>query len=141
MDHKDQSDLDRIRRLAAELAATGPGPAAELATELADALAGLSARIDALWQLISAVVESAGLSVPAAGAPPPDFVRARASARTTGRPRAGPPAPTTGRRGVRLSIDGREWVAALSQQLPEADRASWSAIERLARESSDQDEM
>jgi hypothetical protein len=129
MDHKDQSDLDRIRRLAAELAATGPGPAAELATELADALAGLSARIDALWQLISAVVESAGLSVPAAGAPPPDFVRALESARTTGR------------RGVRLSIDGREWVAALSQQLPEADRASWSAIERLARESSDQDEM
>jgi hypothetical protein len=109
MDHKDQSDLDRIRRLAAELAATGPGPAAELATELADALAGLSARIDALWQLISAVVESAGLSVPAAGAPPPDFVRARES--------------------------------ALSQQRPEADRASWSAIERLARESSDQDEM
>jgi hypothetical protein len=136
MDHKDQSDLDRIRRLAAELAATGPGPAAELATELADALAGLSARIDALWQLISAVVESAGLSVPAAGAPPPDFVRALESARTTG-----PPPPTTGRRGVRLSIDGREWVAALSQQLPEADRASWSAIERLARESSDQDEM
>jgi hypothetical protein len=129
MDHKDQSDLDRIRRLAAELAATGPGLAAELATELADALAGLSARIDALWQLISAVVESAGLSVPAAGAPPPDFVRALESARTTGR------------RGVRLSIDGREWVAALSQQLPEADRASWSAIERLARESSDQDEM
>jgi len=74
-------------------------------------------------------VESAGLSVPAAGAPPPDFVRALESARTTGR------------RGVRLSIDGREWVAALSQQLPEADRASWSAIERLARESSDQDEM
>jgi hypothetical protein len=142
MDHKDQSDLDRIRRLAAELAATGPGPAAELATELADALAGLSARIDALWQLISAVVESAGLSVPAAGAPPPDFVRARESARTPGRcGRGGARAPTTGRRGVRLSIDGREWVAALSQQLPEADRASWSAIERLARESSDQDEM
>jgi hypothetical protein len=136
MDHKDQSDLDRIRRLAAELAATGPGPAAELATELADALAGLSARIDALWQLISAVVESAGLSVPAAGAPPPDFVRPPPPA-----PPARAPPPTTGRRGVRLSIDGREWVAALSQQLPEADRASWSAIERLARESSDQDEM
>jgi hypothetical protein len=129
MDHGHQPDLDRIRQLAAELAATGPGPAADLAVEIAEALAGLSGRIDSLWQLISAVVESAGLSVPVASAPPPDFVRALESARTTGR------------RGVRLSIDGKEWVAALSQQLPEADRASWSAIERLARESSDQDEM
>src|ERR1700689_5251115 len=63
MDHGHQPDLDHIRQLAARLAATGPGPAADLAVEIAAALSGLSGRIDALWQLISAVVESAGLSV------------------------------------------------------------------------------
>jgi hypothetical protein len=107
-------------------------------SELADAIASLSARVDALWQLISAVVESAGLAVPnpavasstvPSPAPPPDFVQALAAARKTGR------------REVRLSIDGREWVAALSRQPPEPDPASWSAIERLARGAEDQDEM
>lgn len=122
-------DLDQILDLAARLAALDPGPAGELGTEVAAAIASLSARIDALWQLISAVVESAGLSVPDASKPPPDFVEALDAARRTGR------------RGVRLSIDGKEWVAALSQQAPPPDQASWSAIERIARESSDQDEM
>jgi hypothetical protein len=122
-------DLDHIRDLAARLAALDPGPAGELGAEVAAAIASLSARVDALWQLISAIVESAGLSVPDATKPPPDFVEALDTARRTGR------------RGVRLSIDGKEWVAALSQQVPAPDRASWSAIERVARESSDQDEM
>jgi hypothetical protein len=122
-------DLDQIRDLAARLAALDPGPAGELGTEVAAAIASLSTRIDALWQLISAIVESAGLSVPDASKPPPDFVEALDTARRTGR------------RGVRLSIDGKDWVAALSQQAPPPDRASWSAIERIARESSDQDEM
>jgi hypothetical protein len=122
-------DLDHIRDLAARLAALDPGPAAELGTEIAAAIATMSARVDALWQLISAIVESAGLSGPDASQPPADFVEALDDARRTGR------------RGVRLSIDGKEWVAALSQQAPAPDRASWSAIERIARESSDQDEM
>jgi hypothetical protein len=128
MEQAHQHALERIREIAAALAAEGPGSAADLATEVAAALIALSARIDALWQLITAVVESAGLSVPEASAPPPDYAAALASARRTGR------------RGVRLSIDGKEWVAALSQQVPDPDPASWSAIERLARRS-DQDEM
>jgi hypothetical protein len=147
MDDLVQPELDRIRRLAQLMAATDPGPAGELAGEIAAAVAGLSvkveglsARVDALWQLISSVVESAGLGDPAdsAGpggdarnprsAPPPEFVQALASARRTGR------------RGVRLSIDGKDWVAALSQQPPEPDPASWSAIERIARRAGDQDE-
>jgi hypothetical protein len=207
VERESQPDLERIRRLASELAAADPGPAGALAAELAEALAGLSARIDALWELISAIVAAAGLGGPAetadpghAGADPAqaypdhaypaqpdltqavsaqaDFARAMASARLTGQ------------RGLRLSIDGREWVAALSQQAPGhqtpgnqaagnqaagnqaagnqaaghqipgqrapsqqeparpapgrqragADRAAWSAIERLARESSRQDD-
>jgi hypothetical protein len=108
-------------------------PAPDRICELADAIASLSARVDALWQLISAVVESAGLAVPSpttpGPAPPPDFVQALAAARKTGR------------RDVRLSIDGKAWVAALGQQPPEPDPASWSAIERLARQAEDQDEM
>jgi hypothetical protein len=149
MDDRDQPDLDRIRYLARLLAETDPGPAGELARELADGISALaatvgslSARLDALWQLISAVVESAGLSAPAAGAPIP------------GAPIAGAPpaqfaaelesARSTGKRGIRLSIDGREWVAALSQQPPAADPESWAAIARLAQQASDpgdQDEM
>ena len=129
MEQAHQRDLERIREIAAALAAEGPGSAADLATEVAAALVALSARIDAIWQLITAVVESAGLIVPQASTPPADFVQALATARRTGR------------RGVRLSIDGKEWVAALSQQVPSPDPASWSAIERLARQSADQDEM
>ena len=130
-------DLDRIRDLAARLAALDPGPAAELALQLTEVIAAQaddvarlsSADSDALWQLISAIVESAGLGVPDASKPPADFVEALDDARRTGR------------HGVRLSIDGKDWVAALSQQAPPPDRASWSAIERIARESSHQDEM
>ena len=136
MEHRTESDLDRVRHLASVLARTDPGPAAELALQLtevvaaqADDVAALSARLDALWQLITAVVESAGLSGPPADEPPPEFIQAITSARSTGR------------RGVRLSIDGQDWVAALSQRPPEPDPASWAAIERLARESGDdQDE-
>jgi hypothetical protein len=147
-----QPDLERIRRLASELGATDPGPAGALAAELAEALAGLSARIDALWELISAIVASAGLGGTAETTPTDlaqaDFAQAVARARKTGQ------------RGVRLSIDGREWVVALSQptlgqptlgqptlghqppgqQPPGAGQAAWAAIERLARESSDQDD-
>jgi hypothetical protein len=132
MDHRDQLGLDRARHLAELLAETDAGPAGELAGELADEVAalaarveGLSARVDALWQLISAVVKAAGLSAPETGAPPPEFVQALERARTSGR------------RGVRLNIDGREWVAALSQQPPAPDPASWSAIERLAKQAGD----
>jgi hypothetical protein len=159
VDREDLPELERITRLAAELAATDPGPGGALATELAEALASLSARVDALWQLISAVVASAGAvdpvetSDPGTRAPGPpgrtgpaagaDFARAVASARRTGQ------------RDLRLSIDGREWVAALSpetpsrqapgqqaaaRQRPDADQAAWSAIERLARESKGQDD-
>jgi hypothetical protein len=130
-----QPDLQRIRQLAIELAATDDGPAGELACALADAVVDLSDRVDALWRLISAVVESAGLAAPTAGrpgaaiGPPSEFVQALNSARATGR------------RGVRLCIDGKEWVAALSQQPPFPDGAAWSAIERLTRESTDQDDM
>lgn len=135
MDRAGQPDLERIRQLASELAQADSGPAGQLAGELAEAVVGLSDRVDALWRLIAAVIESAGLAAPASSTPssggvaPTDFVQALNNARATGR------------RGVRLSIDGREWVAALSQQPPAADGASWAAIERLTRESADQDEM
>jgi hypothetical protein len=147
MDHRDRPDLNRIPELARERATTDSGAACERATtdsgaaceppgELADAVAalaarvdGLSARVDALWRLISAVVESAGLRAPDADGPPADFVAAVEDARSTGR------------RGVRLNIGGRQWVAALSQQPPTPDPASWSAIERVARQAGDQDEM
>jgi hypothetical protein len=127
--HQPQPDIERIRQLAAELARTSTGPASELACALADAVVGLSDRVDALWQLISAIVESAGLGAPAGSAAPPEFVQALNDARATGR------------RGVRLSIDGREWVAALGQQPPTADGAAWAALERLTRDSAGQDEM
>ncbi len=124
-----QPDIQRLRRRASELARADPGPAAELASALTEVVAGLSDRVDALWQLISAVVESAGLSRPASATAPPEFVEALNDARATGR------------RGVRLSIDGKEWVAALSAQPPAADGAAWAALERLTRDSGDQDEM
>jgi hypothetical protein len=133
---REQPDLERIRRLAAELAASDPGPAGQLAAEVAESLADLSARVDALWQLISAVVTAAGLGLPAEAARPrgttadadqqAEFARAIASARMAGK------------RGLRLSIDGREWVAALSEQA--SGQPAWSALERLARESSAQDD-
>jgi hypothetical protein len=132
-------DVDQIRRLAAQLAISNPGPGSALATELAEALAGLSARVDALWDVISAVVASAGLDGPAeADSARADFAAAVASARRTGH------------HGLQLRIDGREWFAALSQespdeqpqdrQRPDPDQAAWPAIERLARESSARDD-
>jgi hypothetical protein len=137
MDHRSQSDLDRIKDLARFLAEDDSGPAGAHAAELAEAMVDLSLRVDdlsakvsALWQLISTIVQSAGLSAPAASAAPAEFAQALDTARRTGR------------RDVRLSIDGREWVAALSQQQqPSPDPASWSAIERLARETADHDEI
>jgi hypothetical protein len=144
VDRTSQPDLDRIQQLALQLAATVPGPGGQLATEIADSLAGLreqvdalALRVDGLWRLISAIVESAGLGTLAAGAassadaiaaPPPEFVQALDTAKAAGR------------RGVRLTIGGQEWVAALSQQPPAADGASWSAIERLTRESAEPDD-
>jgi hypothetical protein len=138
MDKTSPPDLDRLRELAAELAATDTSLAGQLACALAEAFADLSDRVDALWQLISAVVESAGLSAPAtspagpaspapASPAPAAFVQALTAARATGR------------RDVRMSVDGREWVAVLSQHPPVAEQEAWSAIERLARKS-DQDE-
>jgi hypothetical protein len=137
MDQRSQSDLDRIKDLARLLADAGSEPAAEHVAELAEALADLclrvddlSAKVSALWQLISTIVQSAGLSTPAASAPPAEFVHALDTARRTGK------------RDVRLSIDGQEWVAALSQQeQPRPDAASWTTLERLARETGDHDEM
>jgi hypothetical protein len=122
-------DLDRIRELTTRLGALDPGPAADLAAELATAVTALTARVDALWQLIATVVESAGLRAPAQAGPQTEFVQAVSDARRAGR------------RGIRVSIDGQEWVAALSHQPPAPDAASWSAIERIARESADHDEM
>ena len=60
-------------------------------------MAGLAGRMDALWRLIAAVVETAGISVPDATSPPAEFARALT-------------APDgAGHRSVRLSIDGQEW--------------------------------
>jgi hypothetical protein len=130
MERSSQPDLNRIRQLASELAAADVGTTSQLVGALAETVVGLSERVEGLWQLISAIVESAGLDAPSASGPPSEFTQALASARSSGR------------RGVRLTIDGKEWVAALSQQqTPTADPVAWSAIQRLARESSDQDDM
>jgi hypothetical protein len=123
-----EDDLERVRRLAADLAGSDPGPAGELACALADAVAGIAGRVDALWQLITSVVQAAELSgpAPAAGPPPAEFVRAVTAPRRAGT------------RGVRLSIDGKQWVAAISQDQPPADPAgAWAALERLTRAADD----
>jgi hypothetical protein len=62
-------------------------------------------------------------------ASPPEFAEALRSARAAGR------------RGIRLTIDGREWVAALSKPDTTADDSAWAALERLARDAGNQDEM
>ena len=121
------TDLERLSELARALAESDPGPASELACALADAVAGLSGRMDALWRLIAAAVETAGLSVTAAAPPPAEFTR--------GHP---PPGGTshrgTGHQSVRLSIDGKDWVAAISEDEPPADPAgSWAALERITK--------
>jgi hypothetical protein len=127
------ADLERVRQLAQDLADSDPGPAGELACALAEAVVGIAGRMDALWQLITAVVEAAGLSMPAdispGSDPPSEFVRALTSARGSGV------------KGVRLSISGKEWVAAISQDQPPADPArAWAALERLTKATGDQDD-
>ncbi len=123
------ADLERVRQLARELAASDPGPAGELAGALAEAVTAISARVDALWQLITAVVETAGLTVPGEASPPAEFVQAVM------------PARGSGVKGVRLSISGKEWVAAISQDQPPADPArAWAVLERLTEAADDQDD-
>lgn len=122
------ADLDRLSQLARTLADSDPGPAAELGCALAEAVAGIADRVDALRQLIVTVVEAAGLSVPGAQPPPAEFLQALAAPRSTESA------------GVRVTIDGREWVAAISQDEPPADPAiAWAALERLARTAEDQE--
>jgi hypothetical protein len=117
-------DLDRIRRLASELAAADSGPAGELGCALAEAVVGIAGRVDALWDLIVAVVGAAGTSAAASEPPPAEFLQALTSAR-------GP-----GHQGVRLNIAGQDWVAAVSPDGRPADPArAWAALERLATSS------
>jgi hypothetical protein len=124
MAHDDRGaypDLDRIRQLAGELAATDSGRAGELACALADAVLGIADRVDALWQLITAVVSAADTAPGAQEAPPAEFLQALTSARGSGH------------QGVRLSIAGREWIAAVSQDQRSADPVrAWAALQRLA---------
>lgn len=123
----DAVNLERVVVLARALADSDPGPAAELACALADVVVALAGRVDALWQLIGAALEAAGLSGEQPGAPPTEFVQALTS-------------PGSSDQGVRLNIGGREWVAAISQEEPPADPASaWAALERIARAADDQD--
>src|ERR1019366_37447 len=121
-------DLELLRLLARELADTEPGPAAELACALADAVVTVAGRGDQLWELIAAALQAAGLSAGAqAGAPPAEFVRALTS-------------PGGTDQGVRLNIRGKDWVAAISQDQPPADPAvAWAALERLASTTDDQE--
>ena len=78
--------------------------------------------MDALWRLIAAVVETAGVSVADARPPPAEFTRALAAPRGTGH------------QSVRLNIDGKEWVAAISQDERPADPAgAWAALERITK--------
>jgi hypothetical protein len=122
------TDLERLGQLARALADSEPGPASELGCALADAVTGIAGRVDDLWRLIVTVVETAGISVPEAQSPPADFLQALAAPRSNQT------------RGVRLSIDGREWVAAISQDQPPADPAiAWAALERLTRAADDQE--
>lgn len=124
MTHGDQGpqpDLERIRELAGELAAADSGPAGELACALADAVLSIGERVDALWQLITAIVSATGTSAGGQAPPPAEFLQALSSARGSGP------------QGVRLSIGGQEWVAAISPDQRPADPArAWAALERLA---------
>jgi hypothetical protein len=135
------ADLERIRRLASDLAAADTGPAGELACALADAVLGIAGRVDALWQLIAAVASAAdapsaadaaaGTIAPASGdePPPAEFLQALTSARGTGH------------QGVRLNIAGRPWVAAISNAQPSPDPArAWATLERLAQSAAESGE-
>jgi hypothetical protein len=97
-------------------------------------VAGLAGRVDGLWRLITAVVESAGLveaaerGGPEASAPPAEFLQAVASPRSSSD------------RALRLNINNKDWVAAISQDQPPADPArTWAALERLTKAIDDQD--
>jgi hypothetical protein len=143
----DAAELERIRLLARDLAASDHGPAAELGSALAaevERIAGrvdaIAARLDGLWRLITAVVESAGLSGAAApdgpdesggpDGPPPEFLQAVSSPRRSGD------------RALRLNLNNREWVAAISQDEPPADPArTWAALERLTRVIGERDDQ
>jgi hypothetical protein len=123
------ADLERLGQLARDLADSDPGPAGELACALAEAVADISGRVDALWQLITAVVETAGLTIPEETSPPAEFAQALTSARSSGV------------RAVRLRISGKEWVAAVSQDHPPDDPArAWAALERVTEAADDQDD-
>lgn len=130
----DAADLQRIRDLARDLADSDQGPAGELACALAEEVVGIAGRVDALWRLITAVVESAGLLEAAGPGPagtstaPAEFLQAMTSPRSTGG------------RGLRLSINDSEWVAAVSHDQRPADPArAWAALERLTKDIDDQD--
>src|SRR5579862_7269401 len=117
----DAVDLERILRLARELADTDPGPARELGCALAEAVVTLTRRVNELWELIGAALDAAGLGATQAGGrgPSPEFVRALTAPR-------GPD------QGVPLNIGGKQWIAAISQDRPPADpRAAWAALERI----------
>jgi hypothetical protein len=123
------TDLERLGQLARDLADSDPGPAGELACALAEAVAAISGRVDALWQLIAAVVETAGLAMPEEASPPAEFVQALTSARSSGV------------QAVRLRISGKEWVAAVSQDQPPDDPArAWAALERVTEAADDRDD-
>jgi hypothetical protein len=116
-----QLELARVRWLASELAAADSGPAAELGGALADVVVHIADRVDALWQLIAAVVSAADPAA-AGTAPPAEFLQALASARGSGHA------------GLRLSLAGRDWVAAVNQEQRPADPVrAWAALERLAQ--------
>lgn len=122
-DRDTHSDLERIRRLASELAEADTGPAGELACALADAVLGIAGRVDALWRLIAAVASAAApLAAGGQESPPAEFQQALTSARGSDP------------RGVWLNIAGQEWVAAISANTRPADpAAAWATLERLAR--------
>ncbi len=122
-------DLDRLRVLARELADSEPGDAGELACMLADAVIAVAGRVEELWQLIGAALEAAGLAGSAiAGPPPAEFVQALTSPRGSGQ-------------GIRLTIGGVDWVAAISQDQPAGDpAAAWAALERLALAAADDED-
>jgi len=139
---QDPPDLDRIAALARALAASDSGPAAELGCALADAVTVLSRRVDALWQVIDAALVAAGLGPaerpderpadrggpphqpagpPAGPVPPAELVRALT-------------APQACEQGIRLNIDGKDWVAAISPDARAADPSSaWAALQRLTQ--------
>jgi hypothetical protein len=117
----DAVDLERILRLARELADSDPGPARELGCALAEAVVTLTRRVNELWELIGAALDAAGLGSTRAGGaePSPEFVRALTS-------------PRGSDQGVPLDISGKQWIAAINQERPPADpRAAWAALERI----------